>query len=706
MSLSRKFTKVICSSLVSILFLGNFSGVSYAEESEKVIMPSDMEWSYNDEGNDLGTEWLEEDYDFTNWIMGKAPIGFGDAVSETNPEVLLGTEIGYGDDEDNKNMTTYAKTNINVDSLEGFETLEIYLHVDDGAVVYFNGQEAFQKGIDEDEELNYNTPAKFSKKEETFYIPVSMLKIGDNSISAEIHQDGGDSSDLWFEMSITALTEAPVIVDYTQTSIPNPDVEVGKVSRVVVSMKGDTNTEKGFTWYTTQASANSDLQIIEKTDVEEPDFENALTFTGSFSRSTNAPEYLVHKAQATGLKSGTEYQFRVGDASLDLWSDAGSFKTSDDDGKFTFIDLADPQAKTELEAELSADTFEKANNTVADSEFTIVNGDFVDAGINEEQWGWVLDAADDTLLNTTLVAAAGNHDEDPMAYIEHFNIDTPSGSSTETGAYYSYNYENAHFIVLNNNEDSEEYRDFSVEQINWLKEDAAKANADDNIDWIIVVMHKGPYTTSNHATDDDIMGANGVREKVAPLFAELGVDLVMQGHDHIYALTKPISNGIAMDTEKVIDEYKGLQVEYSLNPKGTVYMIPSTAGPKVYYKNTEIGQEYYSLFETADEHSAAQYGADQNDSSRPVRGQIQNFVEFSIDGNKLTGIVYEIDQNKNDGEPYILDSFGMIQDSEETTEELPKTGVSSKGFIFCIGSIATALGALYLSKKNTNRIIF
>jgi LPXTG-motif cell wall-anchored protein len=216
-------------------------------------------------------------------------------------------------------------------------------------------------------------------------------------------------------------------------------------------------------------------------------------------------------------------------------------------------------------------------------------------------------------------------------------------------------------------------------------------------------MHKGPYTTSNHATDEDIMGTNGVREIVPPLFYELGIDLVLQGHDHIYARTKPIANGVAVEAEKVLGDYNGNQVEYSVNTEGTVYMIPSTAGPKVYYKNTEIEQEYYELFEVANEHSAAQYGPDPSDPSRPVRSQIQNFVEFNIDGTKLTAIVYEIDQSKNDGEPYVIDSFGLMNTLEEETEEMPKTGDSSMGIMLVAGSILALLGVIIASKTKIRK---
>ena len=37
-------------------------------------------------------------------------------------------------------------------------------------------------------------------------------------ISAEVHQDGGDSSDLWFEMSMKAVTEVQEIIDYTKNT--------------------------------------------------------------------------------------------------------------------------------------------------------------------------------------------------------------------------------------------------------------------------------------------------------------------------------------------------------------------------------------------------------------------------------------------------------------------------------------------------------
>lgn len=447
------------------------------------------------------------------------------------------------------------------------------------------------------------------------------------------------------------------------------------INKVTVTFNGDTTTTKGFTWYTDTTSTQSDVQVVQKTG-SKPDFTNAIKFAGRTALSTNSsvsagtgyppnPRENVHKAEATGLKPGTTYFFRVGDAALGAWSDIGTFQTAPVHGAFTFISLTDTQAKEKDEALLSSQTIAKALATVPQAKFIVLPGDWVDTGKVETQWDWLYGNAlqgnaKASFLNTTLLPAAGNHEKDINTFFEHFDIVPAVGSPTTTGAYYSTNYRNVHFITLNNNENSSEYADFTPAQIQWLKNDVRAARAA-GYDWIIVNMHKGPYTTSNHATDGDIMGANGVRTLVAPLFAELGVDLVLQGHDHIYARSKPIKAGVAVPAKKVTEYLNGKSIEYTVSPQGTIYLIPNTAGAKVYYRNKTIDPSYFILFEVANEHSAAAYGSDPADPTRPVRGQIQNFVSITIEGTKLTSVTYEIDQSKNNAQPYIVDQFGIMK---------------------------------------------
>ncbi|WP_433944454.1 S-layer homology domain-containing protein [Paenibacillus sp. SN-8-1] len=451
------------------------------------------------------------------------------------------------------------------------------------------------------------------------------------------------------------------------------------VSKVTVTFHGDAATSKGFTWFTPLTVTGNDVQAVEKKG-EEADFSGALEFNGTSAVSTNSPGELVHKAVATELAPNTEYYFRVGDKALGVWSRTGTFRTAPKSGAFTFIDLTDTQAKTEEEAILSSETIAKAFKTIPNAGFMMINGDIVDKGKEETQWDWLLGHTENSLLNTTIVPAAGNHEEDANSFIEHFNIKEADNSDTKTGAYYSYNYGNTHFAILNSNEeDNATYANFSEAQVEWLKKDVKEARAA-GAKWIVVNFHKGPYTTSNHATDEDIMGPNGVRTKIAPIMAELEIDLVFQGHDHIYARTKPIKeDGTAEKTNKITEMINGKTIEYTVNPGSPIYLIPATAGPKVYYKNKsdKLGDPYYNLFEVADENHAAKYGPDPADAKRPMRSQVQNFVGVTIDDNKLTVIGYEIDQNLNDKKPFIIDQFGIVKKSASGGQEGGNNGGGS-----------------------------
>lgn len=469
---------------------------------------------------------------------------------------------------------------------------------------------------------------------------------------------------------VIGLSAAALAANSSLAPVSDPTAETGTVTKLAVTFYGDPASSKGFTWYTTAKSINSDLQVVEK-NAESADYNasNVLKFTGTTAVPTNLADTTVnkkqeylHKAEASGLKANTTYFFRAGDASLGLWSDIGTFQTAPAGGAFTFLDLADPQAKELDEAELSAQTFQKAAATVPDAKFIVLNGDVVDTGSLEYQWDWLFENMKQVLQNYTIAPVAGNHEKQPSSFIDHFDLSVAPGSPTTSGAYYSYDYSNTHFVLLNNNENSTEYNDFTPAQIQWLKTDVQQARAN-GAQWIIAVLHKGPYTTSNHATDSDIAGPNGVRNKVAPIFAELGIDLILQGHDHIYARSKPIKADGTASAETVITEsFNGQNIPYQVNPDGSIYLIPSTAGPKVYYKNTSIDPNYYDLFDVNDENHAAPYGSDPADPSRPVRSQIQNFGRISVDGGKLSVISYEIDQNKNNAQPYVIDTFGIIKD--------------------------------------------
>ncbi|MEC0125181.1 S-layer homology domain-containing protein [Paenibacillus pabuli] len=676
--ISHLYKKMLSILLTLSLVFGWFAGFGGTNSAQAaslsepaILLERNATWKYFDKGQDLLSEWRAL-YDDSSWNFGPAPFGYKDNGSGVSTSYfgLLQTEISYGLEKQLKPRTTYFRTNltVNKDQIDSYGQILGTFGIDDGAVIYVNGVEVRRFGMP-DGEIEYSTKATSSQDLPVMYEDIDLtepmkanLHDGSNEIAVEVHQQSDSSSDLYFDMELKALADAPSL----------------DISKVTVTFYGDATSAKGFTWYTPLASAQSTVQVVPNQGGV-ADFSQAQSFNGRESVASNSPGEMVHKAEATGLMPDSSYYFRVGDQDLGIWSEVGTFKTAPVDGAFTFIDLTDTQAKEEDEAILSGSTLSKALATVPDAEFVVHNGDVVENGTSEQEWNWLLGHSQASLMNTTIAPTAGNHENKNYAFYEHFNLKQPDGAATVTGAYYSYNYSKAHFIVLNSNENSEEYANFSNEQVAWMKQDVAEAKAA-GAKWIIVNIHKGPYTTSNHATDSDIIGTNGVRQKIAPLMNELGIDLVLQGHDHIYARTKPIkSDGTAEDVSKITETFNGQSIEYSVKPDGTIYMIPATAGAKVYFKNqkSELGDAYFDLFERAEENHARSYG----DTTSAARGQVQNFVSLTINRDKLSAVTYEIDKNKNNAEPFIVDTFGIIKESDTVPvpEQVNKITVTFHG---------------------------
>ena len=212
--------------LLLVLAMMLMASLTAGAQERLELLPRNATWKYLDDGTDLGQYWAEK-ADPAAWKEGAAPLGFGDDVSETDPTLALATEVSFGDDENDKHMTTYVLTQAEFPALAGYAGVEFYIHVDDGAVVYLNGKEIFRRGIEEGMEVSYATGAKFKPKEETFVLPLAdlpSLKEGRNVIAAEVHQDDGGSSDLWFELGMVAVKEMALVpaVDYTAPMLPNP----------------------------------------------------------------------------------------------------------------------------------------------------------------------------------------------------------------------------------------------------------------------------------------------------------------------------------------------------------------------------------------------------------------------------------------------------------------------------------------------------
>ncbi|MFW9915719.1 MAG: metallophosphoesterase family protein [Candidatus Thorarchaeota archaeon] len=145
----------------------------------------------------------------------------------------------------------------------------------------------------------------------------------------------------------------------------------------------------------------------------------------------------------------------------------------------------------------------------------------------------------------------GNHDRDKYPEVFHDEFSSYSAylanhsqlnatltaaldDTGETPLYYSFDYENVHFIMINNEWDwNGDDLELYEPQLDWLQADLmAYADAE----FTVVAFHRPAYSVSAGRPYRWTQAAS-IRSVLHDSFMEYGVDLVFSGHDHFYYRT-------------------------------------------------------------------------------------------------------------------------------------------------------------------------
>ena len=160
-------------------------------------------WKYLDDGSEQSTQWRARTFDDSGWASGQAKLGYGDPG--------MATTLSFGGDSNRKHITTYLRHTFQVANPANVANLTLKLLVDDGAVIYLNGEEVVRQNLPTGE-INAGTLASLAVggADETSFtsynIPASGLFEGDNVLAVEVHQNAGNSSDLSFDLGLSATT--------------------------------------------------------------------------------------------------------------------------------------------------------------------------------------------------------------------------------------------------------------------------------------------------------------------------------------------------------------------------------------------------------------------------------------------------------------------------------------------------------------------
>jgi hypothetical protein len=538
-------------------------------------IPADANWRYLDDGSNQGTGWRASAFDDSTWDFGLAELGYGDTQTTT---------VGYGGDPNNKYITTYFRKEFTIADHSIYNSIDLEAIRDDGMVVYLNGIEIWRDHISGT--VDYTTLAdspEIGGSGETTWITNNIattgLITGTNVIAVEIHQVLITSSDISFNFKLT-----PSAVPVGAPSIVRgPYLQSGTSTSAIVKWRTNNATDSKVNYGTSVGSLP--LSVSDGTLTTE----HELTLTGLtpntkyfFNIANASVVYLPAESEMyviTAPTVGTEQFVRAW-----ILGDAGTANQDQRDVRDAYYSYVDAASTNPGKTDMMLFLGDNAYNTGTDSEYQNA----------------LFDIYDDMLKKSVAWSCLGNHDgisansnTQSGPYYDIFTFPKAGeagGLASGTEAYYSFDYANIHFIVLDSNETN---RDVDEPMYTWAQSDIQNTTQD----WIVVLFHHPAYTMGSHNSDNETQLIE-MRENFMPMLENHGVDLILSGHSHSYERSMFINGHNGSETtfntnqttsgghivganghlSGKADTPDGAYEKTNLDTKGAVYITTGSAG--------------------------------------------------------------------------------------------------------------------------------
>ena len=393
---------------------------------------------------------------------------------------------------------------------------------------------------------------------------------------------------------------------------------------------GSDETERNFIWHSKSEEGFLDY-AVRNGDSFPSEYASVATTVSNFNG------IYVHRATAYDLAYETEYVYRF--RSGNNVSKNRYFET-DAAAHFNFIYVGDPQIGSNGVTNDTAkwkNTITTAVTRFPETSLIVSAGDQVDSEFAIEQFqGFIAPKEFDSLAVATTI---GNHDYDSHYYKNFFNtpntvIDGKTYGNSEAGSDYWFTYNNVLFINLNTcNIEWDEHKEFMQKAI----------DANPNATWKVVVTHYSFFGAGPYYINEEIAKRRAI---FGPMVDELGIDMVLSGHEHVYARSYMINDGTTPDNAN------GPQSSVT-DPEGVLYLTGGSSS----------GSKYYTLLD---------------DSQTPhIAVKAKDTTAYSnveVDGDSFKITTYRL----SDGS--VLDSFEIIKDKEPHEDLANKDVAEGRGY--------------------------
>lgn len=386
-----------------------------------------------------------------------------------------------------------------------------------------------------------------------------------------------------------------------------------------------------------QKPTSSSMVVMWRTDVSAPGVVHYGTSPTALNDSVvEGTANTDHTVEITGLDDNATYYYAVSVNGVQLagGDDHHHFKTSPIPGTVQPIRIwaTGDFGKGNTEQRQVRDSYIDYTGQKTTDVWIWLGDNAYDDGTDAEYQTKVFDIYDSIFRYMPFMPCPGNHDYNSISpvqstqhpdnhsgpYYDIINVPTngeAGGVPSGREHFYSYDYGNVHFVSLNSELGSPTtqshdwigvypFGSFNGSPlVDWLRDDLSQNDKK----WTIIYFHQPPYSKGSHDSDDIWeVYMEAMRENFVPIFDEFGVDLVVNGHSHVYERSYLIhghygdSGDFDPNTNLVSGEsgYDSLGESYTkltYGPdanKGTLFAVVGCSGSKT--SSPELG--YPAMF--------------------------------------------------------------------------------------------------------------
>ena len=296
-----------------------------------------------------------------------------------------------------------------------------------------------------------------------------------------------------------------------------------------------------------------------------------------------------HELRVSGLTPDTTYYYAVGTSTQILsGGDTGHYFTTSPavgDNRASRIWVLGDSGSADLYARRVRDAYYQFAGSDPTDLWLMLGDNAYSYGTDQEYQAAVFDMYGEMLRKSVLWPSFGNHDAFSASaqfqtgvYFDIFTLPAQGeagGAASGTEAYYSFDYANVHYVVLDSTETPLQN---GQAMLQWLASDLESTDQD----WIIAFWHHAPYSKGSHDSDNEGLLV-WMRQNVLPILEAGGVDLVLSGHSHSYERSFLLDSHYGLSTtlspQNILDSGSGsLQAgtpytKVSGPHQGTVYLV-------------------------------------------------------------------------------------------------------------------------------------